>query len=105
VLAICAARLVAPFSRQAYAIDFYCLPDFLAANAERVRALVTATMERIGRDPARPRPCRVVHVGADEAKQRVFAELGFGRGVNLHAFPGDGDPQLAQVNEYEKNLG
>lgn len=105
VLAICAARLLAPFSRQTYAIDFYCLPEFLAANAECVRALVVATIERIERDAARPRPCRLVHVGADEAKRRVFAELGFVRGANVHAFPGDGDPQLARVNEYEKNLG
>ena len=38
ILAVCAAQRAFPFSRNAMRIDFYCLPQFFAANRPAVVA-------------------------------------------------------------------
>lgn len=104
IVAVCAARLMAPFSRRIYEMDFYCLPEFLATNEARVRALVEATIERIRRAAERPRPCRLRFSGVDAAKVRLMTELGFGRSGSGRAYPGMGDAALKEVNDYERVL-
>ena len=47
VVAVCAARQAAPFTRHVISIDFYCVPLFLKNNESAVKNLVTATLTRI----------------------------------------------------------
>jgi len=104
IVAVCAARQAVPFSRQAYHIDFYCVPEFLAAHPDLVRTLVEATIGRIRAATGRPRPCRLLHAGVDARKLEVFARLGFGRGANRHTFHRSGDSRILLLHEYEKAL-
>lgn len=104
IVAVCAARQAVPFSRQAYHIDFYCVPEFLTAHPDLVRSLVEATIERIRTATGRPRPCRLLHAGVDARKLEVFARLGFGRGANRHAFHCSGGARILLLDEYEKAI-
>ena len=93
ILAVCAAQRAIPFSRNAMRIDFYCLPQFFAANRPAVLALVEAVLARIEQSAERPRPCRVVFSGVDEPKTRLFQELGFTPTGNTYPyFTADGKP-------------
>lgn len=104
IVAVCAARQAVPFSRQAYHIDFYCVPEFLATHPDLVRDLLEATIDRIRSATDRPRPCRLLHAGVDARKLEVFARLGFGRGANRHALHGSGGSRMLLLDEYEKAL-
>lgn len=76
-VAICAARQFAPFTRQTYAIDFYCLPELLSSHRSVVLELVEQTLKRIETAEGRPSPCRLSFVGIDRAKCELFESLGF----------------------------
>jgi GNAT superfamily N-acetyltransferase len=77
LLAVCAAQLVAPFTRRTYAIDFYALPEFVRENRGEIGTLVNSTIHRIRESQLASRPCTVSFVGIDEAKIDVFQSLGF----------------------------
>lgn len=79
VVAICAARQEAPFTRRTMRVDFYCLPQLLENNRRAVVDLVEATLARIEQSSERPAPCRVSFTGADPAKISLFESLGFTR--------------------------
>src|SRR5690606_15947192 len=66
IAAVCAARQLAPFTRQTFAIDFYCLPALLSSRRGVVIELVERTLSRIVASPLRPHPCRLEFHGVDE---------------------------------------
>lgn len=77
LLAVCAAQLVAPFTRRTYAIDFYAFPEFVRNNLAHIASLVGSSIDRIRESPQVSRPCTVSFVGVDDAKSDVFKLLGF----------------------------
>jgi len=104
ILAVCAAQRALPFTRNAMRIDFYCLPQFFAANRPAVVALVEAVLARIERSTERPSPCRLLFSGVDQEKTRLFQELGFAPTANTYPyFTADGKPAF-QACECEKTL-
>jgi GNAT superfamily N-acetyltransferase len=93
ILAVCAAKRVFPFTRNAMQIDFYCLPRFFEANQPAVAALVEAVLARIDQSPQRSHPCRMLFSGVDQEKMQLFRELGFSPTGNTHPyFTADGKP-------------
>jgi GNAT superfamily N-acetyltransferase len=104
IAAVCAARQAAPFARTTFEIDVYCLPRFLAADRAAVTQLVAATLSRIERSSARPRPCRLLFCGADVAKTRLFAGLGFAPAGNRYPYFGPDGQTLFAAEAYERLL-
>jgi ribosomal protein S18 acetylase RimI-like enzyme len=93
ILAVCAAKRLFPFTRNAMQIDFYCLPRFYEANQPAVAALVEAVLARIDQSPQRSHPCRMLFSGVDQEKIQLFQELGFFPTSNIHPyFTADGKP-------------
>lgn len=77
LLAVCAAQLIAPFTRRTYGIDFYAVPEFVRNHGARIANLVRSTIDRIRESSLATRPCTVSFVGIDEMKIDVFESLGF----------------------------
>ena len=102
ILAVCAARLQAPFTRNAIEIDFYCLPRFLARNQRAVMELIEATLTRIRQSIKRPRPCRILFSGIDPDKNTVFQKLGFTRTINVTAYYGSEGKLAFESRNFEK---
>lgn len=86
ILAVCAARLAVPFTRNTYDLDFYCLPPFLQEGCREIGQLLAATLARIRASAARPRPCRVVFSGIDGAKISLVRDMGFAPTNNRHPY-------------------
>jgi GNAT superfamily N-acetyltransferase len=104
IMAVCAAQRVFPFTRNAMRIDFYCLPQFLAANRSAVVALVEAVLARIEESTERPSPCRLLFSGVDEEKIALFEQVGFSPSANAHPyFTAEGQP-LFEAREWEKTF-
>ena len=104
IMAVCAAQRVFPFTRNAMRIDFYCLPQFLAANRPAVVALVEAVLAQIEKSTERPSPCRLLFSGVDEEKIALFEQVGFSPAANTHPyFTAEGQP-LFEAREWEKTL-
>ncbi len=95
--AVCAAQRFAPFTRNTYAIDFYCLPALLASRRGLVVELVEQTIARIEASPLRPQPCRLEFVGVDPEKIALFEALGFEpTSTTTEFFAPGGDPLVAR---------
>lgn len=104
IVALCAAQQFAPFTRQTFAIDFYCLPQFLIANHEVVIGLVKQTISRIESTKERPHPCRLTFTGIDERKCSLFSSLDFTCNQNSTAFYGPAGLVDFSANEYVRVL-
>lgn len=104
VVAVCAARQAAPFTRNAMQVDFYCLPLFLETNRQAVVDLILATLEHVQQSPERPKPCRLLFSGADAKKTLLFQELGFNRTTNTYSYFGPDGSMGFEAQEYEKRL-
>jgi len=104
VVAVCAARQAAPFTRHAISIDFYCVPLFLKNNQSAVKNLVTATLTRIQQSSNRPRPCRVLFSGVDADKIAVFRDMGFTRTPNSYSYLTPDGKLAFEAAEYKKRL-
>lgn len=104
VAAVCAAQQLPPFTRQSYAIDFYCLPEFLKTSRDQVISLVTHTIERIYNCPSRPHPCRLLFTGIDDFKCSLFESLGFApTGATVDYYSPEGEVAFA-AREYQRVL-
>lgn len=96
ICAICAARQLPPFTRQTFAIDFYCLPALLSARRGLVVELVEQTIARIEESSLRPHPCRLEFVGLDPEKVALFQTLGFeSTAITTDLFSPDGGEPIA----------
>jgi GNAT superfamily N-acetyltransferase len=104
ILAVCAARRVLPFTRNAIVADFYCLPRFMTANRQAVAGLVETTLRGIDQSVVKPRPCRVLFSGVDAEKIRLFEDLGFSPTVNTYSFFSPEGKLAFQTREWEKTL-
>jgi hypothetical protein len=105
IAAVAAARQLAPFTRQTFAIDFYCLPALLASHRALVVELVEQTIARIAESPLRPNRCRLEFQGADAEKITLFASLGFeATGESTELFPADGGHPIA-LRHFVRKLG
>ena len=100
IVAICAAQQLAPFTRQTFTIDFYCLPQFLVASHEVVFGLVKQTIKRIEFANERPHPCRLTFTGIDERKCSLFTSLDFTCNLNPTSFYGPTGQVDFSANEY-----
>ncbi len=104
IMAVCAAQRVLPFTRNAMRIDFYCLPQFLAANRPAVVALVEAVLARVEQSSERPSPCRLLFSGVDAEKIALFERLGFSPTANTHPyFTAEGELAF-EAREWQKTL-
>jgi GNAT superfamily N-acetyltransferase len=105
IVAVCAARQEAPFSRRTFRLDFYCLPGLFQSQPGIVRRLVEQTIQGIERSERVLRPCRLAFWGADEAKIALFQSLGFAPGSNtIPYFTPDFTPAF-EAREYARTLG
>jgi GNAT superfamily N-acetyltransferase len=102
VVAVCAARQAAPFTRNTMQVDFYCLPLFLEKNKQAVVDLIVATLERVQQSPERPKPCRLLFSGADAKKTLLFQGLGFTQTANTYSYFGPDGRMAFEAQEYEK---
>jgi hypothetical protein len=105
IVAVCAARQEAPFSRRTFRLDFYCLPALFQSQPGVVRRLVEQTIQGIERSERVLRPCRLSFCGADEAKIALFRSLGFAPSSNsIPFFTPDFTPAF-EAREFVRTLG
>ena len=104
IVAICAAQQLAPFTQQTYAIDFYCLPQYLQSNPEVVHELVQQTVNRIESAKERPHPCRLTFTGIDEQKISLFTSLDFVCNENTTTYYGPAGKPDFSAREYVRDL-
>jgi GNAT superfamily N-acetyltransferase len=105
IVAVCAARQEAPFSRRTFRLDVYCLQALFESQPTVVRQLVEQTIRGIECSDRVMRPCRLSFCGADEAKVALFQSLGFAPASNtIPFFTPDFTPAF-EAREYVRTLG
>jgi len=104
IVAVCAAKQVYPFSRNAMKIDFYCIPDFLIHNKKAVLDLIYEIEERIKKAENAPEPCILSFCGIDEAKLSIFESLGFKKTGNKYQYYSQDGTLSYETVEYSKKL-
>jgi len=86
ILAVCAAKQVHPFSRNTMKIDFYCFPEFVENNKDKVTQLIDETLKQIRTSERVTKPCYLSFSGIDETKITIFKDLGFKRTGNEYRY-------------------
>ncbi len=105
IVAVCAARQEAPFSRRTFRLDFYCLQSLFQSQPGVVRRLVEQTIQGIERSDRVLRPCRLAFYGTDESKIAFFQSLGFAPTSNTIPFYTPDFTPAFEAREYVRTLG
>ncbi len=86
ILAVCSAKLAAPFSKNRYKIDFYCFPEFLANNQKKIYNLIENAIKNLQNNKYIPKPCDLSFCGVDESKISIFESFHFKKTGNKYQF-------------------
>jgi GNAT superfamily N-acetyltransferase len=104
MLAVCAAQLVAPFTRRTYAVDWYALPEYVQKNSEQIIGLVRSTIDRIRESPLVTRPCSLSFVGVDAVKIELFRSVGFASSGTFTSFYDSSSGEAIEASEFVLRL-
>ena len=86
ILAVCSAKLAAPFSKNRYKIDFYCFPEFLTNNQKIIYNFIKNAIKNLQNNKFIPKPCYLSFCGVDKVKISIFENFNFKKTGNSSQF-------------------